>query len=73
MMIGQDLDFDVPRTFDIFLQVYAGVTKRRFGFGLSLHQGRLENQIVSGHAHALTPAARGRFDQARGSRSRGRS
>jgi len=41
MRVGQDLNFDVARTFDQFFEVYAGIAEGRFGLGLGLRQRRL--------------------------------
>ena len=65
VMVGQDLNFDVARTFDQFLQVDAGIAEGGFGFGLRLGEGRLQRQVVGGDSHAFAAAAGGRFDQHR--------
>ena len=63
VQIGQDLDFDVPRALDVFLQVNGRVAEGRFGFVLCLNEPGLERQVVRGHPHPLAAAACGCFDQ----------
>ena len=65
VVVGYDLHFHVPRSLDVFLQVYARIAECRLSFGLGLLEGRLEHQVVGGHAHALAASARRGFDEHR--------
>ena len=59
------LHFDVPGMLDVFFQVDFAVAEGRLGLGLGLLQGRLQRQVVQGHAHAAPAAAGRRLDQHR--------
>ncbi len=63
MVIGDNLDLDVPRSLHVFFQVDATVAEGRFRFDASLLDGLFEGQIIERHAHALASAAGGGFDQ----------
>ena len=40
VVVGQDLDFDVPGLLDVFFEVDVAVAKGRLGLGLGLLEGR---------------------------------
>ncbi len=64
-LIGQQLDFDVARVFEEFLNEHAAVTEAGGGFGGSERHAFDELLLVARHAHALAPAPGGGFDHHR--------
>ena len=65
VQVGQHLDLDVPGMLDVFLQVDFRVAEGGLGLGLGLLEGRLQGQLVDGHAHAAPAPARRRLDEHR--------
>ena len=59
MMIGENLDFQMPRPRQIFLQENGSVAKRRLGFTLRFLQSRRELRFIVNHAHSAPAAAHG--------------
>src|SRR5205823_13240873 len=57
VMVGDDLDLDVPRAVDVALQIDSGVAEGGLSLGAGLLQSLLEGQIVAGDAHAFAAAA----------------
>ncbi len=65
VMIGDELDLDVPRALDVALEIDAGVAEGGLSLRGRLLQGAFERKIVGGDAHAAAPAAGRRLDQNR--------
>src|SRR4051794_22201177 len=65
VLIGEDLNLDVPRLLDVLLQVDAAVLESVLGLLLSLLESGLERDIVASHAHATAAAAGRRLDENR--------
>ena len=65
VVVGDHLDLDVAGMLDVFFQIDVGVAEGGLGLGLGLLDGRLQGQIVQGHAHAASAAAGRRLDQHR--------
>ena len=61
--IGEDLDFDVTRLFQIFFEIQAGVTEGVERFGGSVAPSGSEVGIAGDEAHAFSAAAGDRFQQ----------
>ena len=60
-MIGEDLDFQVPRARQIFFQEDGRITERGARFTLSFLQERIELRGVMNDAHAAAASAHRRF------------
>src|ERR1043166_557981 len=63
--VSQDLEFDMPRVFDVLLDVDGRVGERAFGFGTGRVVAFDEARVVVGHAHAATTAATRSLDDDR--------
>ena len=62
VIVGQNLELDVARMFQVFLHVDRVVLKRRERFGFSQLDGVLQGGFRVHHAHATTAAAGGGFN-----------
>src|SRR5262249_29102807 len=65
MGIGEDLDFDVARLFEIFFKKDAGIAESVEGFGGSVSEARGEFGVGVDQAHAFTAAAGNCFEEDR--------
>ena len=65
VMIARDLDLDVPRLFDHFLDVYLAVLKRALRFTGCVSNSGFQLALGIHSPHALAAAARGCFQQHR--------
>ncbi len=65
VMVGDDLDFDVPRIADITFQVDAPIAKRGLGLRPRLGDGRRQRLFIDGDPHSLAATTGGRLDQDR--------
>src|SRR5581483_3121820 len=65
VVVGEDLDFDVARSLDVFFEVDAAVFEGGLGLGAGGAVSRDEFFPRPRHAHAATAAARRRLDQHR--------
>src|SRR5690606_41362406 len=63
VVVGQYLDFDVPRPLDVFLDVHTWIAKRRLGLRTGLAECRFQGEVVRGDPHALAATARRGFDE----------
>ena len=63
VLVGDDLDFDVPRAIDVAFEIDAGVTEGCFGFCLGLGDSVLQRGFVEGDAHSFSSTTCGGFDQ----------
>ena len=62
-VVGENLDFDVPRPLQIFLDVHRAVPKRLLRFPARRLKGAFDFTIIGDDAHAFPAAARRRFEQ----------
>ena len=63
VIVSQDLHFDVPRAFDVLLDVNTRILERFFGFRGSSFHAPFEGDVVHGDTHSLAAAACCGFDQ----------
>ena len=61
--VAQDLHFDVPRLFDVLLQIDTTILECFLGFLAGGLQAGAETDVVAGYAHAAPAAARRRLDE----------
>ena len=57
MLVAEDLNLDVPRPFDVFLDVDASIAEGRLSLGRSLLPGTRQREVIGRHPHALAAAA----------------
>ena len=62
-VVGENLDFDVPRPLQIFHDVHRAVPKRLLRFPARRLKGAFDFTIIGDEAHAFPAAARRRFEQ----------
>ena len=65
LVVAQNLEFDVVRVFDVFLDVNAGVAEGLFGLGAGGVIAFDQGNVVVGDAHAASAAAGDGFDHDR--------
>jgi hypothetical protein len=65
MVVGQNLDFDVARSLDVFFQIDARVLKRLFGFSAGRLEPGSQGDFIPGNSHPFATTAGGGFDQNR--------
>src|SRR5262245_6913016 len=65
LLTGDDLNFDMPRLLDVFLEIDAAVFEGLLGLLARGGEAGAEADVVAGHAHAAPTAARRRLDQHR--------
>ena len=65
VVVGEDLELDVPGVLEEFLDVDAAVAERGLGFDRRHGQGILKGDIVVGDAHPAPAAAGYGFDHHR--------
>src|SRR5712692_5824619 len=61
VMIGKDLDFQMPRARQIFFQEYRGIAKRGARFTLGFFQKCIKLSSIVNDAHAAAAATHRRF------------
>src|SRR5208282_306458 len=61
VIVGKDLDFEMPRARQIFFEKDAGITERRFCLALGFLKALLEFHLTAYHAHATATAAHSSF------------
>src|SRR6202011_1448602 len=63
--VAEDLDFDVPRPFEIPFKIDARIPKRMQRLRRSVAPGGVQLRLLPHHAHALSAASRDGFEQHR--------
>jgi hypothetical protein len=61
VLVGENLDFDMPRATQIFFQKDGGIAESRARFALSLFEQRFELRSILDDTHAAAAPTHGRF------------